>query len=50
MADFLQLFTVGYNSIPENLLNEIDISIDNKGNQIINIYKKNHQQICALEI
>jgi hypothetical protein len=37
MADFLQLFTAEYNSIPENLLNKIDLSINNAVNHIINI-------------
>jgi hypothetical protein len=40
MADFLQLFTAEYNSIRENLLNEIDLSVNNAVNHIINIYKK----------
>jgi hypothetical protein len=48
-ADFLQSFTAEFNSIRNNLLNEIELSIDNAVNRIIYIYKS-HQQICALDI
>jgi hypothetical protein len=40
MANFLQLFTAEYNSIRENVLNEIDLSINNAVHHIIKIYNK----------